>query len=298
MSAIAQDVIVLVLVLLLLLTHGGKVEGADSGRDTEGLPVADAVHATGNPVEGVPEELGRQKAGRLDHLETPKDVPFGVGKGFAILEGDEGGQVVGPVTDALLELQHDPLALLDGNLPPLLEGCPRLGHSPIELVGSHLGDHSQDLVGCWVSNGMSCLTHAVDPFSILKKLVGPRALQPGLRRSLDGRRDCCRGQPRQATRRSRKLQCSWKSHLSTMLATSCDAWIFFVCLFLMVLRFLESHSNKSLFLVYVCVCVFWWGATCGNYLSVHPGWWWQGDSDVFHPGKHVNAIVSFVVVTM
>eukprot|EP00962_Isochrysis_galbana_P029682 scaffold9535_cov96-Isochrysis_galbana.AAC.2 len=114
--------------------HGWEVEGRDAGTDAEGDAVRVGVDVGGHVGQRLAHHQRRHRARVLHHLQPAEDVSLGVVQRLAVLVRDEAGQVVGPLTDEGLQLEHHAGAVRHRRLRPLREGRAR------RLDGSlHLG---------------------------------------------------------------------------------------------------------------------------------------------------------------
>ncbi len=64
--------------------HGGEVEGADTGGDTEGLAVSVGVQALGQVAEGLTHQVLADVAGCLHDLQATEHITSGIGKSLAL----------------------------------------------------------------------------------------------------------------------------------------------------------------------------------------------------------------------
>ena len=115
--------------------HGGEVEGRNACHDTEWLAQGVDVDAGGHLLAvGALEHLG-DATGELDVLEPAGEFAGGVGGHFAVLLGDEVGDLVATRVHDLAEGEEDVGALGQRRRAPRGEGL--LGHGD---GGVHLGD--------------------------------------------------------------------------------------------------------------------------------------------------------------
>ncbi len=135
--------------------HRGKVEGRDAGDYAEGLAERPTVDARADLLGVFAfEELG-DGGGELDDFEAASDFAFGVGEDFAVLGGEDGGEVVGVLVEEFAEAEEDAGSAERRLCGPVGEGGLGGFDGGVELGLVGEGDLGLDLAGGGVVDAAS-----------------------------------------------------------------------------------------------------------------------------------------------
>ncbi|MCY1452800.1 hypothetical protein D9M71_697500 [compost metagenome] len=117
----------------------------------------------------------------FDHFQAAEHVTFGIRQGFALLGGEQGGQLLDVFADQLLVLEEDPGAGADRGLAPGLEGLLGAGHGGVHFLGGGEGHAGQDFLGGRVDHVAPLGAARLDEFAVDEKLDAGNAGRGHLR---------------------------------------------------------------------------------------------------------------------
>jgi hypothetical protein len=87
--------------------HGGEIERRDAGDDAERLADREQVDAGTGALGIFALHQVRNATGKFDDFEAALNVALGIGKGLAVLGGQQAGEIVIFALDQLQEPEHD-----------------------------------------------------------------------------------------------------------------------------------------------------------------------------------------------
>ena len=149
-------------------TIAGKLNGSDAGDHAERLAHGPTVDAGADLLRELALQQVRDAGGELDHFEAARGFAAGVGEHFAVLGGDEPGEVVEMLLEELAEAEEHARAAQRRLGGPLRKCGLRGGDGGVQFGAVGQRDQRLHLAGGWVVHigcapGGSCDGLAADP---------------------------------------------------------------------------------------------------------------------------------------